>query len=171
MKRIVVLCSFACVVLCGCATSPVIGPFSYMTAQSNKKASIRRAALQSQKLTFEEKKRVVSISAYTTSPTEIGMAVKVDVLELLNGNYTTSELLKQASGVVGDVTLYSAVIYALQSLSDDDSSDDPDGHDVTVNGDYNNVNVTQGNDNTSTSDDNSGSSGGESNQDTETVNP
>lgn len=143
MKLITVACIFVCTVFCGCATAPVIGPFSYMTSQNNKKAFVRRAALRSRKLTEDEKRHVVTLSAYTTAPTDIGMLVKIDVLELMSGKYTTGELFKQGAGVAGDVTLYSAIIYGFQALVDANSDDGNSGYGVNISGDHNNVYITQ----------------------------
>lgn len=167
-KSGIVIGMLSIVVLSGCATGPVIGPFSYMTAQSNKKAKIRRAAMTSEVLTADQKRQVVGISAYSASPSEIGVAVKVDITELIRGDYTTAEVLKQLAGQAGDVTLYTAIIYGLQALAEDDSEDNGPSYHVSVDGDYNNVNTTQGDNNSSTSDENTSSSGGQSNQDTET---
>ena len=152
----------------GCATAPIIGPFSYMTSQSNKRASIRRSAMLSERLKPEEKAKVVKATMFSTEPNEVAVGVGVDVLALMEGGYTTGEIFKQLGGVLGDAALYTAigtaVVQISEALDDDDDNDDPRGG-VLIQGDGNNVNVTQGDSNVSTSDENESSSGGTSNQD------
>lgn len=171
MKAIKWMIILLLVVFTGCATAPVIGPFSYMTSQSNKRASIRRSAMLSTALKTEEKAKVIQATAFSTNPNEIAVGIGVDVMALISSDYTGGELFKQLGGVLGDLALYTAIGYGVAELDRSSSnSGSGDGHKVTVTGDYNTVNTTQGDGNTSTSDENTSSTGGTSNQDTETEN-
>jgi hypothetical protein len=169
MKRKILLPLFALVLLStGCATT-VVGPVSYATARSNKKAAIRRAAIRSKTLTAEQKSQIFELTALTVNHTEIAVGVGVNVTELLYGDYTWGEVAKQFAGVAADGGIYTALYLLAEELADGSDSDSGGG--VNITGDGNNVNVTQGDSNSSTSDENESSSGGSSNLDDEIIEP
>lgn len=142
------------VLLSGCATSPVIGPVSYMTSQGNQRAMIRRSAMQSQSLTPEHKARVFQLLSHSSSPNEIAVGIGVDVMELVRGGYTTTEVVKQLVGVGGDITIYTILYAAVKALADSGDSTSSRNNAVSVNGNYNNV-TTSNTDSTNTTTDNS----------------
>jgi hypothetical protein len=150
----------------GCATAPIIGPFSWMTSQHNKKARIRRSALISSQLTGEQKAKVIEATSWTTQPNEIAVGVQVDLLELIRSDYTWGETLKQLGGVTGDVVLYGLIGYAIQEADlgdDDDNEDGQGGVRIEVNGTDNDVNVVNGDSNVSNNDREAGGDDGSSN--------
>jgi hypothetical protein len=142
------------VVVMGCATAPVIGPVSYYTSKQNKGARMRRAALMSNKLTAEQKAKVVQLAAHGTDPKDIAVGLQVDLLELIRGNYTTMEVIKQVGGVLADGGIY-AILYKLAKDYDDDDdapSNTNDGVTIDVSGNNNDVNVVNGDNNSSNND-------------------
>jgi len=141
-------------ILSGCATAPIIGPFSYMTAERNKKARIRRSAMLSKNLSAEQKAKVFEATNMSTRPNEIAVGVQVNVLELIRSDYTWGETLSQLGGLGGDVVLYGLIGYAIQEAANDDDDDDDGGDDVDIHveGDNNDVNVVSGDNNTGNND-------------------
>lgn len=152
----------AIALLTGCATRPVIGPVSYWTSQQNQKARIQRAALASPNLNAEQRSRVFHMTAHSSNPNEIAISLGVDVLELVRGEYTTMEVVKQAGGVVGDVTLYTILYNLLKGLADSGSTSGDD-YSIRSEGNNNVFNVTQGSNNDGTAANNQAASGGTGN--------
>lgn len=130
----------AVILLSGCGTT-VVGPVSYMSAQKNRRASIRRSALSSQALSMEEKAEVFKATAYSSRPGDVAVMSRVDVLDIGESDYTWKEILLNVTGVACDVALYGvAGDYISRTLEDDGSEDS---------GDYGNNNtVIIGDDNT-----------------------
>jgi len=164
MKRSVVVCLMT-MILTGCATSPIIGPFSYMTSKSNQKAIIRRSAIIDAKMVPEKKAAVFKATMFTTRPNEVAMAAGVDVMALINAEYTWGEIGKQLLGVGGDLVLYGVAGYGISEISGGSNSDSRSGG-INVDGNNNTINATQGDGNSSTSDNNK-TAHGTSNQDEE----
>lgn len=145
MRSLVIGLLGALIMLSGCATGPVVGPVSYYTSQGNKRAMIRRSALASENLTAEQKSKVFKLTAHSVDHNKVAVGLGVDVLELMYGDYTTTEVLKQLGGVAADGGIYALIYAAVKELTDDSGGSDKSGDrnaSVSISGDNNSVNIS-----------------------------
>lgn len=147
--------------LTGCASGPVIGPFSYMARQSNDDARmmrLQRGVLYADHVEAEKKDKIISAMRMGSRPEDIGLVFGVDVLALTSDDYTRGEKWKMLGAQVGDIGFWSALVYGISEAVDDDSDGGSRaGVSVSVDGAVNapvNIGVVSGDANASNNDDN-----------------
>lgn len=141
------------VLFSGCASSPVIGPFSGLAARSNEKAQLIRS-IQGSDATAELKTEAFKAVRYGAGAEEIGAGIGFDVLSLIDPNLTAGEIMKSAGGAVADLVLYAGVAAIGGEIYQHYSKDDSRSVAITVNGNENQINMNTGDYAESVSDDN-----------------
>jgi len=109
----------------GCAGGGlIVGPVSYCTAVSNDRSRLHRE-VNASTLPQEKKAAIVKLSAVTTDTGALGAFLNLDVGQLLKGDYTWGEILKQLGGDLADAGIYTGVIYGLKRGVDHWAASDP----------------------------------------------
>lgn len=105
--------------LTGCMSGqPVIGPFSLWSAASNEKALATRGILQSKAEMAKQDKAIRLVALPGSRPSEIAGALEIDVLDLMNGNYTFGEMAQQTLACGTDGTLWGLLLKNRNKVKD-----------------------------------------------------
>lgn len=109
----------AVVIVSGCATSPVIGPFSYMTSNANEQSMLKRSIIQS-KMEVPKKQQLLSAVNMGARGDEVALGIGIDLGQMIAADSTWGEVGKQFLGVIGDLGLYTAIGAGIKELTDKD---------------------------------------------------
>lgn len=149
MKR-TMLCLCSCVLLVGCMTGgPVIGPFSYMAANSNEKVMLKRGIANSQYIPAEKKAELFKATAMGGDPQTYAAGIGIDLMALTDGQYTAKEAGKSLLGAIGDAMLYGGVAWGAGQVTS--SNSDTGKGNLTINGNVNDSQLQNYQGNTGTS--------------------
>ena len=149
MKKLVVSL-LAVVCLTGCMTGgPVIGPFSYLAANSNEKTMVKRAINQSQFIQPAQKSELFKAMAMGGDAQGYAVGVGIDLRALTDGQYTAAEAGKSLLGAIGDGLLYGGLAWGAGQITT--SNSDSGKGNMTINGNVSDSQIQNYQGNTGTS--------------------